>query len=320
MAPLPHQTYPGDTESRAGASRGRSRPVPIWGLGLGTQPAALPGGRRLASAPPRSFPPEGQFQAPTPCKTPRRAAGRGRRVGAAAHLLRWQLGSRRSEAGERSLGGQGRGMGARAWRPLPPTPLSGPGTPGRDGSFPGGAGGALRPSARVSAAPLAGSASRYSPCPAGRGRPPRATGCSGSRRNRCRRHLLLSALQLPWRPARKARALLRSFKHDYDFYRNFMGTQGSEQMALPQLRWGCWGAGDSPPLICGPAALRSMRWAWSAHAPREPCPPAPLHPCSGSVRRGRLLRAPAAPGVSRCAVGGQRRAGAPRSRVLVKRN
>lgn len=64
-------------------------------------------------------------------------------------------------------------MGARAWRPLPPTPLSSlgseahPGTLGSGGSFPSVASGLLCPwRGPVSSAPLPRSASRYSPSPA----------------------------------------------------------------------------------------------------------------------------------------------------------
>lgn len=146
---------------------------------------------------------------------------------------------------------------------------------------------------------------------------PGATGSSWSRRNRCRRrrrHLhLLPARQLPGGAARLARALFRSFKNDYEFLTNFIGNQGSEQAAQRQLRRGWWGAGDSTPHICVPAALRSMRRAWSAHAPRTPGSPSRLHPGSGWSRRTGL-RSPCVQW------GDRRRAGAPRSWILANRN
>lgn len=154
-------------------------PLPPWGAGAGQiiRRSARLEARSLAPAPPRAFPPKGQFPGPTPRKTRRgQRRGGGGAGQRAAHLLQQELGTPRSGAGELTLRGQDLGTGARAWRPLPPTPLSSlgseahPGTPGSGGSFPSGARGLLCAwRGRVSSAPLARSASRYSPSPAGHG-------------------------------------------------------------------------------------------------------------------------------------------------------
>lgn len=154
-------------------------PLPHWGLGQGKSSGAPPGWRRGASPPLHLAPsrPRDSSRHPHPGRP---AAGSGEGEGApgrrAAHLLQQELGTPRSGAGEPAFRGQGPGMGARAWRPLPPTPLSSlgseahPGTPGSGGSFPSGARGLLCPwRGRVSSAPLPRSASRYSPSPAGHG-------------------------------------------------------------------------------------------------------------------------------------------------------
>lgn len=146
------------------------------------------GGQRLAPAPSRSFPPKRQFQGPTPWEPRPRGAESGGRAVVPPTSSSWNLRTAR----ERALSGRARGMGARAWRPLPATPLysprstAHPGTPGRSGSFASGAGGALcRWIGRVRAA-AAWSASRYSPFPAGRG--------PAARRDRL---LLVAAQPLP---------------------------------------------------------------------------------------------------------------------------
>lgn len=121
------------------------------------------------------------------------------------------------------------------------------------------------------------------------------------------------------------RALFRSFQNDCDFLKNFIGTQGSEQTVPQQLRRGRWGAGVATLLICGPAALRSMRRARSAHDPRErgggartaPPRPTPVRARRGEERCSAFL---VRPRELRVQWGDQRPAGPPRPWILVKRN
>lgn len=256
----------------------------------GREAGARPGCGRSAS--PRStslLPPGGQARDPPP-----RRPARGELRGAlpAPPLLGAGLGGR---AGHGSPG-----LEAPAPTPLPsPQRTAPPGTPGRAGPAPAEP---PAPAEAVSAPrrPAAGAATH-------RPRPPRTrrpeTGSSRSRRNHRRRRL--PARQLPRGTARLARALSRSPQNDSDFLMNFIGSPGSEQAAQRRLRRGRRGAGDSTPLICGAAALRSMRRARSAPAPRRPARASPGLAGPG----GRLLCVPRAswgtPGCSGDAGGGR---------------
>ncbi|XP_046495742.1 protein PRRC2A-like [Equus quagga] len=232
---------PGISESTGGAGRARSR----GSAGLRAQRLAAlhlaPPARGASQGPPPWRPARGELRGALP-PPPLLGAGLGGRAGHGSP-----------------------GLEAPAPTPLPsPQRTAPPGTPGPAGPAP------AEPPAPAEAVnaprrPAAGAATH-------RPRPPRTrrpeTGSSRSRRNRRRRRL--PARQLPQGTARLARALSRSPQNDSDFLMNFIGSPGSEQAAQRRLRRGRRGAGDSTPLICGAAALRSMRRARSAPAPRRP--------------------------------------------------
>lgn len=121
----------------------------------------------------------------------------------------------------------------------------------------------------------------------------------------------------PW----LARALFLSFKNDYDFFNQLCWQSGlrTSGSATPPLATVGRGRLDSPHLWTRRPA---------EHAPGLVCAcsagtrsPAPLHPCSGWSRRGRLLCVPGAFGGTRvCSgeIGVQQEV--PRSWGLVKSN
>lgn len=183
--------------------------------------------RSLAPAPPRAFPPKGQFQGPTPRKTRRRARRGGGGAGQASRPP--------PPAGTRDTalrpGDGGPGLEA----PAPYTPVQsrqwGTSRDPRERRV-------LPQRSQRTPLPLEG-ASEFSAAA-----PEREPLLTVPRRPPTGRPVRLPERQLPRGAAWLARALFHSFKDDCDFLTNSVGSQGSEQASQRHLRCPRWGAGD----------------------------------------------------------------------------
>lgn len=173
--PLLHHTSPRTSGPLPGSLPAGVAPAPPGGWGK-TRSWVLSqaGGQRLARLAPSR--PRGNPRDPHPGSPGRRAGRAGAGQALPPTSSSWNLGT-----ALRGGGAGAQGPGARAWRPLSPTPLSSPrstahpGTPGRSGTFPSRAGGVLsRWRGRVRGARLPGvQAATHRPRPPRTRRPAR---------------------------------------------------------------------------------------------------------------------------------------------------